>query len=103
LRVGQPGCPKTCRRSACLGVKAVRELDAGNLHVQFDERGVETEPWIGLRHRQDGESRRQRQLPNPVAAAPRLDSTEPIFHVLKLGEIVGAGCVRIQAIARLGV
>jgi len=24
-------------------VKSVGELDAGNLHVQFDERGVETE------------------------------------------------------------
>src|SRR5215218_2942005 len=23
----------------------VREPDAGNLHVRFDERGVETEPW----------------------------------------------------------
>ena len=27
------------------GVSLVREPDAGNLHVRFDERDVETEPW----------------------------------------------------------
>ena len=29
----------------------VREPDAGNLHVRFDERRLETEPWRGVRHR----------------------------------------------------
>jgi len=28
-------------------VRPVRELDAGNLHVQFDEGGEETELWLG--------------------------------------------------------
>ena len=30
---------------ACLGVKPVREPDAGEPHVRFDERVGETEPW----------------------------------------------------------
>ena len=29
----------------------VREPDAGNLHVRFDERRLETETWRGVRHR----------------------------------------------------
>src|ERR1700740_3177639 len=29
----------------CLAMKLVGELDAGNRHVQFDERGRETECW----------------------------------------------------------
>ena len=32
------------RVKAC---SSVREPDAGDLHVRFDERGVETEPWLG--------------------------------------------------------
>jgi hypothetical protein len=32
-------------------VKPVGKPDAGNRHVRFDERGEETEPWQGLRHR----------------------------------------------------
>ena len=39
----------------------VREPDAGDLHIRFDERRLETEPWRGVRHRHS-ESRRQ-QLP----------------------------------------
>ena len=35
----------------CLNVKPVGEPDAGNPHVRFDERGWETEPCPGLRHR----------------------------------------------------
>ena len=30
----------------CKGMCLVREPDAGNLHVRFDERGVETELWF---------------------------------------------------------
>jgi hypothetical protein len=32
-------------------MKPVREPDAGNLHVRFDERRRETEPRLRLRHR----------------------------------------------------
>jgi len=32
---------------ACSRVKPVRELDAGNLHVQFDEGVEETVTWFG--------------------------------------------------------
>ena len=39
----------------------VREPDAGDLHIRFDERRLETEPWRGVRHRHC-ESRRE-QLP----------------------------------------
>ncbi len=48
-------------------------------------RGVETEQWIGLRHRPNGESRRQRLLPEPVATAPPPDSTFTL-------QAVGGGC-----------
>ena len=34
-----------------LAMKPVGKPDAGNRHVRFDERGEETEPWRGLRHR----------------------------------------------------
>lgn len=37
--------------SKCPLVKSVREPDAGNLHVRFDERRRETEPRPRLRHR----------------------------------------------------
>ena len=30
----------------CLTVKPVGEPGAGDLHVRFDERDVETEPWL---------------------------------------------------------
>ena len=39
-RTPAPNC-----HAECLAVKPVGELDAGNRHVQFDERGWETERW----------------------------------------------------------
>jgi len=48
---------------ASLQKNLVREPDAGNPQVRFDERGQETEPRSGLRHRHNGESRRQQRLP----------------------------------------
>jgi hypothetical protein len=33
-------------------MKLVGKPDAGNPHVRFDERRLETEPWPELRHRQ---------------------------------------------------
>ena len=47
IDVKRSGSDFTGRRSAphvCLSAKPVGEPDAGNLHVRFDERGVETEP-----------------------------------------------------------
>ena len=49
--------------AGCGGVNPVGELDAGKLHVQFDERGSETGSWIGLRHRYRRKS--------PATATPR--------------------------------
>ena len=44
-------------RDASLTKKAPYKPDAGNLHVRFDERDVETEPWCEpLRHRQTKEA-----------------------------------------------
>jgi hypothetical protein len=37
--------PEADDLSVCLTVKPVGEPDAGNLHVRFDERDVETESW----------------------------------------------------------
>ncbi len=53
----------------------VREPDAGNPHVRFDERVGETEYWLpGLRRCPKG--RTGDNHPGPVATAPPLDSTE---------------------------
>lgn len=43
--------------------------------IRFDERQWETELWPRLRHRHQGESRRQQRLPRPTATAPAADST----------------------------
>ena len=48
-------------------MKPVGEPDAGNPHVRFDERGAETGPWIGLRHRHYGESCRTTVIPDPYS------------------------------------
>jgi hypothetical protein len=52
-------------------VKSVREPDAGNLQVRFDERRWETELRPRLRHRHYGESRRQQLLPRPKSHRAR--------------------------------
>src|SRR5205085_10556660 len=69
-----PEAPATKAR-ACPLVKPVREPDAGDPQVRFDERRWETELRPRLRHRQQGESRRQQQLPRPTDTAPAADST----------------------------
>ena len=69
-----PGAPATKAR-ACPLVKPVREPDAGNPQVRFDERRWETELRPSLRHRHQGESRRQQLIPQPKATAPAVDST----------------------------
>jgi hypothetical protein len=60
---------------ACAAVKPVREPDAGDLQVRFDERRWETELRPRLRHRHQGESRRKQRLPRPTDTAPAADST----------------------------
>src|SRR5215218_754629 len=75
---GRPpsGAPATKTR-ACPLVKPVREPDAGDPQVRFDERRWETELRPSLRHRHQGESRRQQLLPRPTATPPAADSTLP--------------------------
>jgi hypothetical protein len=46
-------------------MKPVREPDVGDPQVRFDERRRETELRPRLRHRYQGESRRQKRLPQP--------------------------------------
>src|SRR6059036_1999231 len=69
-----PEAPSTKSRE-CLLVKSLREPDAVEPQVRFDERRRETEPRPRLRHRHDGESRRQQLLPRPTVTAPAVDST----------------------------
>jgi len=59
-------------------VKPVREPDAGDPQVRFDERRWETELWPRLRHRHQSESRRQQRLPRPTDTAPAADSTSAL-------------------------
>ncbi len=54
----------------------IREPDAGNPHVRFDERGRETGSCDGLRHRLPAKAAGQRLLPIAPATAPVPDSTE---------------------------
>jgi hypothetical protein len=56
----------------------IREPDAGNPHVRFDEREWETELSVAIGAPANGESRRQRPTLRPTATAPVLDSTETI-------------------------
>ena len=57
-------------------------FDAGNLHVRFDERRLETEPWREpMRHRQAKAA--GHQLPSrPTATAPVVDSTRGAWGVM---------------------
>jgi hypothetical protein len=54
------GLPSGCtwaRRAVGEGVKSRPRADADDLHVRFDERDVETEPWLEpLRHGQTKEA-----------------------------------------------
>ena len=56
-------------------VKPVGEPDAGNRHVRFDERGEETEPRCGLRHRHLAKAAGNSYSPRLLL--PRLSSTLP--------------------------
>ncbi len=57
------------------GKNLIREPDAGNPHVRFDERGRETGSCDGLRHRLPAKAAGQRLLPIAPATAPVPDST----------------------------
>src|SRR5229473_2978606 len=69
--------PEVADGVACNGlgdcVSLLREPDAANPHVRFDERGVETEAWRDFQ----GTDRRKgrQQLGSPYTTAPHLDST----------------------------
>jgi hypothetical protein len=89
-----PGAPATKSR-ACPLVKPVREPDAGDPQVRFDERRWETELRPRLRHRHYGESCRQQRLPRPTATAPAADSTllsatcfPHVFGILSLPAVI---------------
>jgi hypothetical protein len=69
------GARQSATPRACPAVKPVREPDAGDPQVRFDERRWETEPRPRLRHRRSGESRRKQLLPRPTDTAPAADST----------------------------
>jgi hypothetical protein len=67
---------RACHEGPCmLSREAVREPDAGDPQVRFDERRRERELRPSLRHRHQGESRRQQLIPQPKATAPAADST----------------------------
>lgn len=68
-------CPDHARRGPNVNVKPVGERSAGNPHAAFDERGKETEPWCGLRHRHLAKAAGQQQPPH--LPPPRLSSTLP--------------------------
>ena len=50
----------------------VREPDAGDLHVRFDERGVETELWLGYSGTANRKGRPQTYHAYRHRATPRL-------------------------------
>jgi hypothetical protein len=56
-------------------VKPVGERSAGNPHAAFDERGEETGPWCGLRHRYRAKAAGNSY--SPRLRSPRLSSTLP--------------------------
>ena len=67
--------PRESPVRVCLGTTSVGEPDAGNPHVRFDERELETESRIGLRHRHTAKAAGNSQAPIPTATAPVLYST----------------------------
>ena len=54
-----------------MGARAVREIRM----LRATGRGLETEPWRGLRHRQKAKAAGNSYSPLPVATAPALDPT----------------------------
>jgi len=66
-------------------MRLVREPDAGDLHVRFDERDVETELRGGYSGTATDERGGNRQT-EPTATAPHLDSTVSGHSQLTLAE-----------------
>ena len=58
-------------------VKPVREPDAGNLHVRFDERRGGNGPWVRLGEKASESGPSQQAPTNPSGTAPPVDSTPP--------------------------
>ncbi len=79
LQAKAKGSPDCRRCGAVTRVRTpdnlVREPDAGNPHVRFDERDVETELWVGLRHRPEAKATGNSY--SPILPPPRHVSTLP--------------------------
>ena len=71
-----------------------RKPDAGNPHVRFGERRVETELGRGVRHRHGAKAAGQLLPPSPTATAPLVDSTRfesgPAFTAQSVSAVRGA-------------
>ena len=78
-------------------MKPVGKPDAGNPHVRFDERRLETELWHELRHRHGRKPPANSTASQPTATAPVVDSiiTKYRYKVLE-----GALRERIRTIIR---
>src|SRR3989442_14706196 len=80
--LGSWECSRSTRRPAdgraCLHVKPVRELDDRDGHVQFDERGGETERWASRRERQ-----RKASLVLGAAGPVRHRATPRLYRVFQ--------------------
>ncbi len=59
------------------GVSLVREPDAGDLHVRFDERRLET----------DGQTRTEAPAPPVNSSSPRHASTAPVVDSTRSGNL----------------
>jgi hypothetical protein len=71
-------------------MRSWREPDAGDPHVRFDERRLETELWEGLRHRHEAKAAGNSDSPFPMATAPVVDSTEHSVMISALREKYGS-------------
>ena len=60
-----------------------RKLDAGNPHVRFDQRGMETQVWLRLRHRLKAKAVRNSKPLNLKLNAPALDSPQLPNHSIE--------------------
>lgn len=68
----------------------VREPDAGNLHVRFDERRGGDGPWVRLGEKASESGPSQQAPTNPSGTAPPADST-PLASLAQSGMRLGMG------------
>ena len=85
-------------------MKPVGKPDAGNPHVRFDERRLETELWRELRHRHGRKPPANSTASQPTATAPVVDSTG-VLHQQPANRIGGQSDVEVlnaRKVYRLG-